>query len=196
MRPFPHGRIPPPTVCSPCPFERHLSTLGHYAWRVLPSLPRPPGLLYPGVCCRVGASSQLWSVSLLRDASPQGLVPSPLERMLPFHLRTGGFIPSPHPDFYYSHPWPVGLTRQGAWRRMERGGVGVGCRFPLTFWLAHFNVLALSSLFSLNALQLPGPFSCGWVRYPSCFTSSTLLLHYLQEWTEVIRTSLVCTRRR
>ena len=51
-------------------------------------------------------------------------------------------------------------------------------------------------LFSLNALQLPGPFSCGWVRYPSCFTSFTLLLHYLQEWTEVIGTSLVCARRR
>ena len=30
----------------------------------------------------------------------------------------------------------------------------------------------------------------------SCFTSFTLLLHYLQEWTEVIGTSLVCTRRR
>ena len=30
----------------------------------------------------------------------------------------------------------------------------------------------------------------------SCFTSFTLLLHYLQEWTEVIGTSLVCARRR
>ena len=33
--------------------------------------------------------------------------------------------------------------------------------FSFTFWLAHFNVLALPPLFSLNALQLPGPFSCG-----------------------------------
>ena len=30
----------------------------------------------------------------------------------------------------------------------------------------------------------------------SCFTSFTLLLHYLQEWTEVIGTSLVCAWRR
>ena len=90
----------------------------------------------------------------------RGSAPSPLERMLPFHLRTGGFIHSPRPDIYYSHPWPVGLTRHCAWRRMERGGVGVGGRFSFTFWLAHFNVLILSSPFSLNALQLPGPFSC------------------------------------
>ena len=124
-----------------------------------------------------------------------GSAPPPLERMLPFHLRMGGFNPSPHPDFYYSHPWPVGLTRHCAWRCMERGGVGVGGGFPFTFWLAHFNVLALSSPFSLNALPLLGPFGCGWVRYPSCFTSSTLLLHYLREWTEAIGTSLVCPWR-
>ena len=49
---------------------------------------------------------------------------------------------------------------------MERGGVGVGGGFPFNFCLAHFNVLALSSPFSLNALQLPGPFSC--VGYSSC----------------------------
>ena len=30
----------------------------------------------------------------------------------------------------------------------------------------------------------------------SCFTSFTLLLNYLQEWTEVIGTSLVCAQRR
>ena len=78
---------------------------------------------------------------------------------------------------------------------MERGGVGVGGGFPFTFWLVHFNMLTLSSPFSLNALQLPGPFSCRWVRYPSCFTSSTLLLHYLQEWTEVIGSSLVCAQK-
>ena len=196
MRPFPDGRIPPPTVCSPCPCGRHPSTPGHYAWCVLPPSPCPPGLLHPGVCCQVGASSQLWSVSLLRDASPLGLCPITSGAYAPSLPEDWGFILSPRPDFYYSHPWPVGLTRHCAWRRMECGGVGVCCGFPLTFWLAHFNVLALSSPFSLNALQLPGPISCGWIRYPSCFTSSTLLLHYLREWTEVIGTSLVCARRR
>ena len=160
MRPPPHSRIPPPTVCSPCPFGRRLFTLGHYAWRVLPPSPCPPGPLHPGVCCRVGASSQLWSMSLLRDASPPGALPHHLWSVCSLSPEDGGFIPSPRPDFYYSHPWPVGLTRHCTWRRMERGGVGVGGGFSFTFWLAHFNVLLLSSPFSLNTLQLPGPFSC------------------------------------
>ena len=197
MGPCSHGRIPPPTVCSPCPFGRHLSTLGHYAWRVLPPSPCPPGAPSPrSVLSHWRLLPALECVSLEGCLFPRGFAPSPLERILPLRLRTGGFIPSPRPDFYYSHLWPVRLTRHYAWRRMERGGVGVGDGFPFTFWLAHFKVLALSSPFSLNALQLPSPFSCGWIRYPSCFTSSTLLLHYLWEWTEVIGTSLVCARRR
>ena len=166
--------------------------LAHFAALTLP--PRAPSPRSVLSCrCLLPAKE---CVPLEGCLPSRGSAPSPLECMLPFHLRTGGFIPSPHPDLYYSHPWPVGLTRHCTWRRMERGGVGVGGGFPFTFWLAHFNVLALSSPFSLNALQLPGPFSCGWVQYPSCFTLSTLLFHYLREWTEVIRTSLVCSRRR
>ena len=68
---------------------------------------------------------------------------------------------SPRPVFFCAHPWPIGLTRHCASRCMERGGVGVGGGFYFTFWLAHCNVLALPPLFSLNALQLPGHFSCG-----------------------------------
>ena len=66
-------------------------TLGHHAW--LPFAPPTFALLGPlylGVCCHVGASSQLWSVSLLRDASPSGALPHHLlERLLPLHLRIG-----------------------------------------------------------------------------------------------------------
>ena len=36
---------------------------------------------------------------------------------------------------------------------MVRGGMGVGGGFSFTFWLAHFNVLAVFSPFSLNALH-------------------------------------------
>ena len=43
---------------------------------------------------------------------------------------------------------------------MERGGVGVGGRFPLLLALV-LCAGRILPLFSLNALQLPGPFSCG-----------------------------------
>ena len=43
---------------------------------------------------------------------------------------------------------------------MERGGVGVGFGFLLLLAFA-FCAGPILSLFSLNALQLPSPFSCG-----------------------------------
>ena len=43
---------------------------------------------------------------------------------------------------------------------MERGGVGAGFGFSLPLPFA-FCARPILPLFSLNALQLPGPFSCG-----------------------------------
>ena len=45
---------------------------------------------------------------------------------------------------------------------MERGGVGVGGGFPFTFWLAHFNVLALPSPVFAQRPPTPGSFQL-WV---------------------------------
>ena len=44
---------------------------------------------------------------------------------------------------------------------MECGGVGVGGGFLLLFGWRIFMCLPILALFSLNALQLLGPFSCG-----------------------------------
>ena len=43
---------------------------------------------------------------------------------------------------------------------MECGGVGVGGGFSFTYWLCILMHLPILPLFLLNALQLPGPFSC------------------------------------
>ena len=48
---------------------------------------------------------------------------------------------------------------------MECGGVGTGCGFLLLLAFA-FCAGPILPLFSLNTLQLPGPFSCG--GYSSC----------------------------
>ena len=69
---------------------------------------------------------------MTRCTSTGGLFAPPLPRLCPitvwcacsFSPQDRGLIPSPHPVFYCSHPWPVGLTRQRAWRHMECGGVG------------------------------------------------------------------------
>ena len=117
----------------------------------------PPGAPSPrSVLSRRRLLPALECVPLEGCLPPRGFAPSPLERMLPLHLRTGGFIPSPRPDFYYSHPWPIGLTRHCAWRRMERGGVGVGGGFSFTFLLAQFNVLTLSYPFCTQRHPTPG----------------------------------------
>ena len=105
-----------------------------------------------------------------------------------------GFIPSPYPVFCCSHPWPIGLTRHCAWRRMEHGGVGVGGCFPLRLPLAlcagpSFPCFCSTPSNSRVLLAVVGTLHAG------CFTSSTLLLHYLQEWTEVIGACLVRARR-
>ena len=107
------------------------------------SLTVPPGASSPrSVLSRRRLLPALECV-LLEGCLPfQGSAPSPPGASAPPSPEDRGFILFPHPVFYYSHPWPVGLTRHCAWRRMERGGVGVGGGFPFTFWLAHFNVLA------------------------------------------------------
>ena len=91
LRPLPYGSIPQPTELSPCFFGNRLFTRGYSAG--LPFTPptfAPQGPLHSGVCCRVGASSQHWSVSPSRDASPPGALPyHPLKRLLPSHMRIG-----------------------------------------------------------------------------------------------------------
>ena len=134
----------------------------------------PFGPLYSGVCCHVGASSQLWSVSLLRDASPsRGFAPTPYGALAPPSPEVRGFILSPHPVFYCSHPWPVRPTRHCGWRRRECGGVGVGGGFPFTFWLAHFNVLAYPSPFFTQRPPTPGSLQLCWVLHPSAASHRT-----------------------
>ena len=132
MRPFLHGRIPPPTVCSPRPFGRHLSTLGHYAWRVLPPSPCPPWLLHPGGCCHVGASSLLWSVSLLRDASPPGLCPITSGAYAPFLPEDGGIYPLSSPGFLLLTP--LARRTDQAFRLEAHGTWWHGSRWWISFY--------------------------------------------------------------
>ena len=142
--------VPAPAYLTTCdPFPRSHSTTHHVfslsLWETplyhgalclarFAPLTLPPRAPSPrSVLSRRCLLPALECVPLQGRLPPRVFAPSPLECMLPLHLRTGGFIPSPLPDFYYSHPWPVGLTRHCAWRRMERGGVGVGDGFPFTF---------------------------------------------------------------
>ena len=96
-----------------------------------------------------------------------GFAPSPFGALASPSPEDRGFILSPHPVFYCSHPWPVGLTRHCAWRRMECGGVGVGGGFPFTFWLANFNVLAHPSPVFARCPPTPGSLQLCWVLHPS-----------------------------
>ena len=96
-----------------------------------------------------------------------GFAPSPSGALAPPSPEDRGFILSRSPVFYCSHPWPVGLTRQCTWRRMECGGVGVGGAFPFAFWLAHFNVLAHASPVFGQCPPTPGSLQLCWVLHPS-----------------------------
>ena len=97
----------------------------------------------------------------------RGSAPSPPGAPAPPSPGDRGFILSPYPVFYCSHPWPVRLTRHCAWRRMECGGVAVGGGFPVTFWLAHFHVLAHPSPVFAQCPATPGSLQLWWVLHPS-----------------------------
>ena len=150
------------TTCDPSP--RSLSSTHSAFSLLLWESPLHPGALClaafcPSYLCPLGAPT-LRSVLSRRRLLPalecvplegclpsRSYAPSPSGAFAPPSPEDRGFILSPHPVFYCSHPqWPVRLTRHCAWRRMECGGVGVGGGFPFTFWLAHFSVLAHTPL--------------------------------------------------
>ena len=73
-----------------------------------------------------------------------------------------------------SHPWPVGLTRQCAWRRMDCGGVGVAGGFSFTCWLVHFNALAHPFPVFAQCPPTPGSLQLCWVLHPSAASHRSL----------------------
>ena len=114
---------------------------------LLPPLPLPLWGPYTQECAVTSAPPPaLECVSLEGCLPSRGYAPSPFGAFAPPSPEDRGFILSPHPVFYCSHPWSIRLTRHCAWRRMECGGVGVGGGFPFTFWLAHYSVLAHTPL--------------------------------------------------
>ena len=132
------------------------------------SLTLPPGPSSPrSVLSRRRLLPALECVPLEGYLPFRGSAPSPPGAPAPLSPEDRGFILFPHPVFYYSHPWPVGLTRHCAWRRIERGGVRVGGGFPFTFWLAHFNVLAHPSPVFAQCPPTPGSLQLWWVLHPS-----------------------------
>ena len=133
--------------------------------------PYSPGASYLSPSCSLERESlplQLpSSLQLTGSCSPLlGLCPISFWSVYFFSPGVGGFILAPRLVFFCSNPWPIGLTRHCAWRRMERGGVGVGGGFPFTFWLVHFNVLALSSPFFAQRPSTPRFFQLWWVFSP------------------------------
>ena len=170
------------TICDPSP---RLHSTTHHAFSLLlwESPLHPKALRLAAFCppylCPSGAPTlrsvlshrrllpALECVSLEGCLPSRGYAPSPSEAFAPLSPEDRGFILSPHPVFYCSHPWPVGLIRYCAWRRMECGGVGVGGGFHFTFWLAHFNALAHPFPVFAQCPPTPGPLQLCWVLHPS-----------------------------
>ena len=85
LRPLPTVAFFHPPCFLPVSLGIASSPSGITPGSLLPPLPLPSGPLHSGVCCRVGASPQLWSVSLLRNSSHPGALPHHLlEHLLLF----------------------------------------------------------------------------------------------------------------
>ena len=167
--PIPRGTIPvppPPATRKAAPAHTPRLSVSHVPALMKHTLPSALSVLPLSPMRRVGRMTRCPSTGGFLPPLP-GLCPITFWGACLFVREGRGFILSPHPVFCCSHPWPVGLTRQCAWRRMECGGVGVGGGFSFTFWLVHLNVPAHPSPVFAQCPLTPESLQLCWVLHPS-----------------------------
>ena len=166
--PTPRGTIPvppPPATRGAAPAHTPRLSVSHVSALMKHILPSALSVLPLSPVRRAGRMTRCASTG--RSLPLPGLCPITSWSACFISPENRGFILSPHPVFYCLHPWPIGLTRHCAWRRMECGGVGLGGGFPFIFWLAHFNVPAHPFPVFAQCPPTPGSLQLCWVLHPS-----------------------------